>query len=337
MKELTKLQTNKQFTSKNLSTQSLILTTLRILKAFGIPLSGTPRRLERMAMAFLACGNVKHIDDLLDIADSTTPYTLKTRDIIHFLNTNFEEQISRGSYDDIRRKDLRLLTTAGIVLQSNPNAATNDSTRGYCINPVYAALVRKYQAPNWATTVSEQLGDTVALSDKLKRKRKLEMIEVMLPAGKQLSFSVGKHNVLQQQIIEVFLPRFGHGAEVLYVGDTADKFLHLDRDKFEKLQIRQLAHEELPDVVAYSSSKNWLYLVEAVHSSGPIDEIRLLRLQELTKDCTAAVIFVTAFLDRAKFRQYASQIAWETEVWIADNPDHMIHFNGDKFFGPYVE
>ncbi|MFS2517149.1 MULTISPECIES: BsuBI/PstI family type II restriction endonuclease [Parabacteroides] len=29
-----------------------------------------------------------------------------------------------------------------------------------------------------------------------------------------------------------------------------------------------------------------------------------------------------------------ADIAWETEVWIAENPGHMIHFNGDRFIGP---
>ena len=42
-----------------------------------------------------------------------------------------------------------------------------------------------------------------------------------------------------------------------------------------------------------------------------------------------------AFPDRAEFRKNAADIAWETEVWIADNPDHMIHFNGDRFLGPH--
>ena len=97
----------------------------------------------------------------------------------------------------------------------------------------------------------------------------------------------------------------------------------------------EISHEELPDIIAYSKEKNWLYLIEAVHSSGPISEIRLLQLQKLTEKCTADIVYVTAFLNRPKFRQFMAEIAWETEVWIADNPDHMVHFNGDKFLGPY--
>lgn len=123
----------------------------------------------------------------------------------------------------------------------------------------------------------------------------------------------------------------------MYVGDTSDKYLHLEKEKLKDLNFFELSHDELPDIVAYSAKKNWLYLIEAVHSSGPISEIRLLQLKQLTKDCKADVVYVTAFLDRQKFRQYISKIAWETEVWIADNPEHLVHFNGDKFLGPYKE
>lgn len=156
-----------------------------------------------------------------------------------------------------------------------------------------------------------------------------------MPTGVQLGFSVGKHNELQKVIIENFLPRYGYGAKVLYVGDAADKYLHLDKKTLKDLQFFNIAHEELPDIIAYSAEKNWLYLIEAVHSSGAINEIRLLQLQALTKNCIAEIIYVTAFLDRITFRKYVAEVAWETEVWIADNPDHLIHFNGDKFLGPY--
>lgn len=169
----------------------------------------------------------------------------------------------------------------------------------------------------------------------MKREREIAKVNVTLPSGGELTFSLGEHNDLQKAIIEDFLPRYGHGAEVLYVGDTSDKYLYLEKDKLEELNFFEISHEELPDVIAYSKKQNWLYLIEAVHSSGPINELRLIQLQKLTKNCKADIIFVTAFLNRPKFRQFMTDIAWETEVWIADNPDHLVHFNGDKFFGPY--
>lgn len=327
---------SKTFDSKSTSAQNLICTTLFILECFGIPLDATPRRLERMAIAFLACGDVKTIKDLNKIKDSTTNYSLKTREIINYVNNSFGESISSGSYDDIRRKDLNLLLVAGIVLRSNPDSATNDSTRGYTINPLYAELVREHDSKSWEKMVENSLKEIEPLSKKLRREREINKVEVTLPSGINLDFSVGEHNDLQKAIIEEFLPRYGYGAEVLYVGDTSDKYLYLNQEKLNELNFFEISHQELPDVIVYSETKNWLYLIEAVHSSGPISETRLIQLQALTRDCKADIVYVTAFLDRAKFRAFMIDIAWETEVWIADNPDHMIHFNGDKFIGPYV-
>lgn len=290
-----------------------------------------------MAIAFLASGDIKKIEDFQKTKDLNSGYALKTRDIIIYVNNHFGENISSGSYDDIRRKDLKLLTVAEVVLQSNPNSATNDSTRGYTINPVYAELLRNFGSKDWENMVSEKLKNIEPLSKKLKREREIAMVNVTLPSGCELTFSVGEHNDLQKAIIEDFLPRYGYGAEVLYVGDTSDKYLFLEKDKLEALNFFEISHEELPDVIAYSKEKNWLYLIEAVHSSGPISELRLIQLQKLTKECKAEIVYVMAFLNRSKFRQFITDIAWETEVWIADNPDHLVHFNGDKFLGPYKE
>jgi len=328
---------SKTFKEKTANVQELINNTLYILDCFGIPLDTSPRRLERMAIAFLACGDIKEMEDLKIAKDWDSGYSLKTRDIIKFVNEHFNENISSGSYDDIRRKDLKLLTISEVVLRSSPNSATNDSTRGYSINPTYAELIRDFGSKNWEKTISDRLKNIEPLSLKLKRERTIQKVDVILPSGAELSFSAGEHNDLQKAIIEKFLPRYGHGAEVLYVGDTSDKYLYLEKEKLVKLSFFEISHEELPDVIAYSKKKNWLYLIEAVHSSGPISEIRFLQLQKLTKDCTADIVFVTAFLNRQKFCQFMTDIAWETEVWIADNPDHLVHFNGNKFLGPYKE
>lgn len=335
MKQYISSDSSRTFSEKPKAIQELINIALHILETFGIPIEGTARRLERMAIAFLASGDIKSLKDLSKAKDLNNGFALKTRDIINYVNKHFNENISSGSYDDIRRKDLKLLTIAEVVLQSSPNSATNDSTRGYSINPTYAELIRNYGKKEWEKSVAEKLKNIEPLSQKLKRERQISKVKVTLPSGGQLTFSAGEHNDLQKAIIEDFLPRYGFGAEVLYVGDTTDKYLYLEKEKLEKLNFFEISHEELPDVIAYSKSKNWLYLIEAVHSSGPISEIRLLQLQKLTKDCKAAIVYVTAFLTRQKLRQFMADIAWETEVWIADNPDHLVHFNGDKFLGPY--
>ncbi|WP_299436449.1 BsuBI/PstI family type II restriction endonuclease [uncultured Maribacter sp.] len=337
MKQYISPDKSKTFKEKTKQVQELINNTLYILDCFGIPLDTTPRRLERMAISFLACGDVKTISDLKNIKDLKDNFSLKTRDVIDYVNKNFKEKISSGSYDDIRRKDLKLLTVAEVVLRSSPNSATNDSTRGYSINPLYANLVKDYGSKGWEQKVKDKLKGVEPLNQKLKRERELKKVKVTLPSGGKIQFSSGEHNDLQKAIIEDFLPRYGFGAQVLYVGDTSDKYLYLEEKKLKELKFFDISHEELPDVIAYSKEKNWLYLIEAVHSSGPISELRLLQLAKLTEKCTADIVYVTAFLDRPKFRKFIAEIAWETEVWIADNPDHMVHFNGDKFLGPYKE
>ena len=139
----------------------------------------------------------------------------------------------------------------------------------------------------------------------------------------------------KRAVIEEFLPRYGYGAEVLYVGDASNKFLLRDEARLKDLDFFELSHGELPDIVAYSTARRWLYLIEAVHSSGPVSPIRHLELSRLTSRCKADIVYVTAFLNRDTFRRFAADISWETEVWIADAPDHLVHFNGDSFMGAH--
>ncbi len=304
-----------------------------ILASVGIPIEHkSERTLERMGMAFLAVAGVtKKWTEVVE------KRFLKTRDIIIFNNTHFEENISSGSYDDIRRKDLKMLVLSELVLNSsdNPAAATNDPTRGYSLETHFRELVKTYNTPKWNSVLESYLEGKTTLKEELSRNRNIEKVAILLPNGQALSLSAGEHNVLQKLIIEEFFPRFGKDCQVLYIGDTANKMLHIEKKELEKLNFFELSHDELPDIIAYNVHKNWLYLIEAVHSSGSISETRLFELKKLTQNCSAEMIYVTAFLNRAEFRKWSSQIAWETEAWIADNPDHLIHFNGDKFLGPY--
>ena len=97
--------------------------------------------------------------------------------------------------------------------------------------------------------------------------------------------------------------------------------------------IRITLHDKMPDVVLYREDKNWIYFVESVTSVGPMDPKRILEITEMTKGVTAGKIFVTAFLDFKTYKKFAEELAWETEVWIAEMPEHMIHLNGDRFMG----
>ncbi len=321
---------------KSAHVKKLLNDAVEILGSVGVPLDGlTERRLERMALCLLAVAGVitswraaKGIDD---------GRHLKTREIIEFINEQFEESISSGSYDDIRRKDLKLMVLADLVINSwlNPAAATNDPTRGYSLHSAFKQLIQIFGTAAWEAQLAAFLSGRIALADALARHRDLAKLPVTLPGRQQVGLSLGQHNVLQKRIIEEFLPRFGKGCEVLYLGDTANKILHIDEAELERLKFFKLSHEELPDIIAYNRRLKWLYLIEAVHSSGPMSEIRVLELKKATKHCLAKLIFVTAFLTKSDFRKWVKEIAWETEVWIAENPDHLIHFDGEKYLIPY--
>ncbi|MEI8340548.1 MAG: BsuBI/PstI family type II restriction endonuclease [Verrucomicrobiota bacterium] len=311
---------------------------LFILSKLGIPLDAVSRRgLEKMAMAFLAVCDVKRSADWSKARIREGKNAIKSREIITYINSHFEEKISSGSYDDIRRKDLKLPVVAGIIVASanKLDAARNDPQRGYSLSQEFVEIIRSFTRDAWTEEIEEFMAEKPTLSERLKAVRQIEHVPIKLPSGQTLQFSPGEHNQLQKALIEEFLPRYGSGAEVLYVGDSTNKYLVRDVARLKALKFFALEHGELPDIVAYSKKKNWLFLIEAVHTSGPISPVRLLELKRLTSECNADIVYITAFLNRETFRKYAPDIAWETEVWIADSPDHMVHFNGDKFLGPY--
>lgn len=314
----------------------LINEALDILASVGIPFDGkSERALEKMALSFLAVAGVT--DNWKTAKSVADGIRLKTREIIQIINTNFEENISSGSYDDIRRKDLKLLVLSDLIINSGAKAgsATNDPTRGYGLHPDFQQLIISYQTKEWETNLIAFNNSHALLSEILARKRNLDKIPVKLPNDKRLELSTGEHNILQKAIIEAFLPRFGSDCKVLYIGDTSNKILYIEKEELDSLNFFQLSHDELPDIIAYSEKNNWLYLIEAVHSSGPMSETRVLELKKMLKNCKAELIFITGFLTRSEFRKWMLEIAWETEVWIADNPDHLVHFNGHKFLGAY--
>ncbi len=325
-----------QQSTKSPHIKELLNEAVDILQSVGIPIElQTERRLQRIAMCFLAVAGVTTSWQTAKSLNDKP--SLKTRDIINFINQHFEENISSGSYDDIRRKDLKFLVLANLVINSGdkPGAATNDPTRGYGLESEFAQLVKAFKTKAWAKKLSTFLQSRESLSDILARKRDFPRIPVELPGGVTIKLSQGEHNVLQKSIVEEFLPRFGKGCQLLYIGDTAKKILHREKGALEQLNFFELSHEVLPDIIAYDAERNWLYLIEAVHSSGTMSETRVLELKRSTNNCTAKIVFVTAFLKKSDFRKWVMDIAWETEVWIAENPDHLIHFDGEKYLSPY--
>jgi len=317
----------------------LIKDAFSILDSLGIPMSvQTDRKAERMCMAFLAALKITNSDEWTKAKIVDEGWAPTTKQILKFYNDNFEENLSMGSYDDVKRKDLKLLILDGIILESanNLKAAKNNPTRGYALNPEYSDIVGSYGKYDWQKQVKTFLKDKVSLSNILKKPRMIPMQKVDLPNGIGIKLSIGEHNLLQKKIVEEFLPRFGFQSEILYLGDSANRMLLFEEKKLKALSFFDLKQSKLPDVIAYSKSKNWLFLIEAVHISGPTSPTRRVEMERLTKNCSADIVYITAFLDGITFKKFVSTISWETEVWIAEEPNHLVHFNGSKFLGPYT-
>ncbi len=313
---------------------------LNILRSIGVPLrSYTKRRQERVAKALLAVGYLQpHMlwSEAKSFFDEG-PKPVTTREIIRFWNAHYGEKLADSSYDDVRRKDLVILVEAKLVMPSaaDPTADTNDGTRGYAIPKESLKLIQSYGRDGWEEQLQMFRQNAGMLADRLSKAREFKMVPVKLPTGQTYNLSPGPHNQIQKAIIEEFLPRFSKGAEVLYIGDTSKKVLHMDAEKLRSLGIAEPSRSMLPDVLAYDDEQEWLFVIEAVHSSNPIDQLRHLALRRLTENATVGCVFVSAFIDMSAFARFSKAISWETEVWIADEPDHMIHFDGGQFLGPY--
>ena len=162
------------------------------------------------------------------------------------------------------------------------------------------------------------------------------MVPVTLADGSQIVLSPGGQNPLVKAVLEDFCPRFTPGGQVLYVGDTDDKFVVWEREALAAQGVTIDEHGKMPDVVVLDVERGWLVLVEAVSSHGPMDPKRREELASLFADSAAGVVYVTAFMDKRTFSAHLANISWETEVWLAEAPTHLVHFDGDRFLGPYA-
>ncbi|MDD4651594.1 MAG: BsuBI/PstI family type II restriction endonuclease [Methanothrix sp.] len=143
-------------------------------------------------------------------------------------------------------------------------------------------------------------------------------------------------NDLVKSITEDFCPRYIPGGSIIYANDNNERQRKAAIGSLKSnLDIVLDEHNRIPDVIVYNPKRKWIFLIEAVTSSGTIDVKRHKELSDLFKKPGIGLIFVTAFPDRETFSKYISDIDWETEVWIAQFPTHIIHFNGERFLGPY--
>ena len=207
----------------------------------------------------------------------------------------------------------------------------------YQIAPAALALLRTFGTPAWHDSLIDYLTKRETLVARYAKERKQKRIPVEIAPGEEISLSPGAHSELIRAIIEDFAPRFAPGGALVYAGDTGDKWSYFNAPLLADLGVDVDSHGKMPDVVLYLTAKNWLLLIEAVTSHGPVDGKRHAELAVLFGGATAGLVYVTVFPSRAVMGRYLGDIAWETEVWVADAPSHLIHFNGERFLGPYHE
>lgn len=137
-------------------------------------------------------------------------------------------------------------------------------------------------------------------------------------------------------ILDEFMPHFSPNSHVIYVGETGDKRRYFDEAALESLGVSTGIENEMPDVVIHHAEKNRLFLVDAITGRGPIDSRRRRELVVLFQNSSAGLIFITAFLTHSEMAKYVGEISWETEVWVQEASTHLIHFDGERFLGPYT-
>lgn len=256
---------------------------------------------------------------------------IRIHDIMTFIKEKYGISYAENSRETFRKQAIHHFRNAAFI--EDNGKATNSPNYRYRLTEEMLLLLCTYRTDRWNASKSLFLNKHDNLINFYNSKKIMIKMPVKIN-NKDFTFSPGKHNQLQKLILEEFAPRFAENCICLYVGDTIQKDLYKDALQLKDLGFDITLHEKMPDVVLYSQDKEWIYFIEAVTSVGPMSPKRLRELEEMTRNVSAGKIYITAFLDIKTFKQFAEEISWETEVWIADMPDHMIHMNGDRFMGP---
>lgn len=296
----------------------------RFLSNIGMPKA---QQADICVLSILAMAEIKPDDDW----ESATNNWIRIHDIIAFANQNYGTSYAENSRETFRKQAMHRFRTAALI--EDNGKATNSPNYRYRITDEALKVLCSIGTSNEDNELNQFLSNHDKLVDIYSSKKKMTMMPVKIN-GVNLQFSTGKHNELQKAIIEEFAPRFAPNSECLYVGDTTEKDLVKNVEKLKQLGFEITLHDKMPDVVLYKEDNDWIYFIESVTSVGPMDPKRILEISEMTKNVKSGKVFVTAFLDFSTYKKFAESLAWETEVWIACMPDHMIHLNGNKFLGP---
>lgn len=301
-----------------------------ILGQFGLP---RPQINERTAYCLLALLNVTPDKTWREAESPLVGIT----PMMDFARQHYGKDYAPNTRETFRRFSMHQMVQAGIALYNpdRPDRPTNSPKAVYQISPAAIDVIKSYGSRKWEEKLASFKRSASTLSAQYAKARQMDMVKVKVRNGLQVTLSPGKHNKLIRAIIEEMAPRFIPGAILVYIGDTGEKWGFFDSGLAARLGFNVEEHGKMPDVILWHEEKNWLVLIESVTSHGPVDSKRHIELIELFATCSADKVFISAFPDKRTFARFAPDVAWETEVWVADNPTHMVHFNGDKFLGPY--
>ncbi|WP_411348685.1 BsuBI/PstI family type II restriction endonuclease [Paenibacillus sp. WLX2291] len=307
-----------------------IVEAIKILKMLGFP---KEQLNDRSALCLLALINLtpeKSWEQANNPLIGITP-------IMNFALEEYAKKYAPNTRETFRRYSMHQFVSAGLALYNpdKPDRPVNSPKAVYQIAPAALELIKKYNSAEWHIALATYLASITTLVERYAKEREQNKLPVRIEKNKSIYISPGEHSELIKSIIEDFAPRYVPNGQLIYVGDTGDKIGYFDVSLLNSLGVSINLHGKMPDVVIYYPEKNWLLLIESVTSHGPVDGKRHEELAKLFKNCIAGIVYVTAFPNRSAMTRYLSVIAWETEVWVADAPSHLIHFNGTRFLGPY--
>lgn len=293
------------------------------------------QRNERSALTLMA---------LLDLtpdsswSDAEDPMRGITR-LMEFMADHHGKRYAPNTRETVRRQTIHQFLAAGFVVLNpdDPDRPVNSGKTVYQISPASLRLLRAYGTADWAVELINYRHRIKSLAERYAIERDLRRIPVTLPEGQPVSLSPGGQNELVARIVADFCPIFTPGGAVLYIGDADEKFAICDERRLGELGVSVDEHGKMPDLLVHDVERGWLVLIEAVTSHGPVNPQRRDELRALFSGSHAGLVFVTAFEDRRTLARFLSDISWETEVWVADNPTHLIHFDGKRFLGPYED
>ena len=289
---------------------------------------------ERSALVLLALLRLTPAESWADAANPM----LGTRAIMDFIRDEYGKDYAPNTRETVRRFTLHQFVEAQLVVQNpdEPQRPVNSPKWNYQVTGEALDVLRAYGTDAWQSATDRYLADLPGLKARYAAAREMDRIPLTLPDGSIFTLTPGGQNVLLKAMVEDFCPRFTPGGQVLYIGDAGDKWALFERETLSSLNVEVDEHGKMPDLVIYLPDRNWLVLLEAASSHGPVDSKRQAELADLFAQSTAGLVYVSCFPDRAEFRKYVDKIAWESEVWCADHPTHMIHYNGERFLGPYA-